>query len=195
MGGLLVPVVLALAVSGPACGHGKPLLAVSYGVQNDVDTGVKGNTWAFDAYTRQVRVWSKPRGRFCSVSSYNGEFSSIAGPSPGGKWQLPAGIRGTFAGSSVAMFRASFAPRGAPVRGFLGAKDFACTSADVKGRCTGTWDWVATYFTNVAAFKYTRYDFKYHATENGTGTFTDRLAAGKIHYSGDIKAARPKSRR
>src|ERR1051325_10268069 len=77
MGGLLVPVVLALAVSGPACGQGKPVLAVSYRVQNDVDTGVKGNTWAFDSYTREVRVWRKARGRFCSVSSYDGEFSSI----------------------------------------------------------------------------------------------------------------------
>ena len=195
MGGLLVPVVLALAVSGPACGQGKPVLSVSYRVQNDVDTGVKGNTWAFDTYTREVRVWRKARGRFCSVSSYDGEFSSIEGPSPGGKWQLPAGIRGTFRGSSSTTFRGTFTPRGAPVRGFLGVKEFACTSADVKGRCSGTWDWLSDYFANVAAFKYARYAFTYRATENGTGTFSDTLAGGKVHYAGDIKAARPKPRR
>jgi hypothetical protein len=170
-------------------------LAVSYRVQNDVDTGVKGNTWAFDSYTREVRVWRKARGRFCSVSSYDGEFSSIEGPSPGGRWQLPAGIRGTFGGSSSTTFRGMFAPHRAPVRGFLGVKDFACSSADAKGRCTGTWDWVSDYFAKVAAFKYTRYAFTYHATENGTGTFSDALAAGKVRYTGDIKAARPKPRR
>jgi hypothetical protein len=170
-------------------------VAVSYHVQNDVDTGVKGNTWAFDTYTRTVRAWRKGPGRLCSISTYNGEFQSIEGASPGGKWQLPAGIRGAFTGMSVTTFRATPAVRGAPLRGFLGVKDFACTSADVKGQCTGTWDWLNDYFTNVTAFRYTRYAFKYHATENGTGTFSDALVGGKIRYSGDIKAARPKPRR
>ena len=192
MGGLVVPVVLALAITGPSCGGGKPILAVSYHVQNDVDTGAAGNTWAFDDYTRSVRVWRRPRGRFCSVSNYDGQFTSIAGPSPGGKWQLPAGIRGTFAGTSTTVFRGRFASRGAPVKGFLGVKDFACTSSDVKGRCSGTWDWLRSYFTNVTSFRYTRYAFRYHATENGTGTWSDRLLAGKIRTSGDIKPAKSK---
>jgi hypothetical protein len=197
VGGLLVPVVLALAATaGPGCGHGKPVLAVSYRVQNDVDTGVAGNAWAFDMYSRGVRVWRKPHGRFCSVSTYDGEFTSIAGTSPGGKWQLPAGIRGTFSGTSVTTFRAKLSPRaGAPLRGFLGTKDFACTSADVKGRCTGTWDWINDYFANVSGFRYARYAFRYHATQNGNGTFSDSLAGGKVRYTGDIRAARPKPRR
>ena len=192
MGGLLVPVVLALALTGPSCGGGRPLLAVSYRVQNDVDTGIKGNTWAFDDYTRTVKVWRRPHGRFCSASSYDGEFTSIEGPSPGGKYQLPAGIRGTFAGASTTTFRGRFAPRGAPFKGFLGVKDFACSSTDVKGRCSGTWDWLTTYFTKVAGFRYTGYEFRYRATENGTGTWSDRLLAGKIRTSGDIKPAKSK---
>ena len=174
------------------CGGGKPVLSVSYRVQNDVDTGVRGNTWAFDTYTRAVRVWRRAPGRFCSVSTYDGEFASVEGASPGGKTQLPAGIRGTFTGTSMTTFKGRFAARGAPLRGFLGVKDFACTSADVKGRCSGTWDWVGNYFTSVAAFRYTRYSFRYHATENGTGTFSDSLVSGKIRYSGDIKPSKPK---
>jgi hypothetical protein len=177
------------------CGGGKPVLAVSYGVQNDVDTGIQGNTWAFDTYTRTVRVWRKARGRFCSVSAYDGTFSSVAGASPGGKSQLPAGIRGTFKGTSAATFRGRLAARGAPLRGFLGVKDFACTSADVKGRCAGTWDWLGDYFAGAASFRYTRYAFEYHATENGSGTFRDSLVNGRVKYSGDIKAGRPKPRR
>jgi hypothetical protein len=194
MGGLVASIVLALAATGPACGGGKPVIAVSYGVQNDVDTGIKGNNWAFDSYTRAVRVWRRAPGRFCSVSMYDGQFASIEGPSPGGRWQLPAGIRGTFAGASVTTFHGRLAPSGAePLRGFLGVKDFACSSADVKGRCTGTWDWLRDYFTGVAGFRYSRYEFRYHATENGTGTFADKLAGGKIHYTGDIKPAKPKN--
>jgi hypothetical protein len=189
MGGLLVPAVLALATAGPVCGGGKPIVAISYRVQNDVDTGVEGNTWAFDTYLRSVRVWRKVPGRFCARSTYDGEFTSIEGTSPGGKWQLPAGIRGTLAGTSVTTFRGRLAPRGAPLRGFLGVKDFSCTSDDEKGRCSGTWDWLRAYFTGVAGFRYSRYEFRYHATENGTGTFVDRLVRGKIRYSGDIKPA------
>jgi len=165
-------------------------MALTYRVENDVDTGSKGNTWAFDTYVRSVRVWRKAAGRYCSISTYDGEFASIEGPSPGGEAQLPAGIRGTFSGSSTSTFRGRIAVRGAPTQGFLGVKDFACTSADVKGRCSGTWDWLAGYFTHVTAFRYTRYAFRYHATENGVGTYGYTLAAGKIHYTGDIRPAR-----
>ena len=189
----MVPVVLALAATGPAaCGGGKPVMAVTYRVQNDVDTGIKGNTWAFDDYLRSVRVWRRAHGRYCSLSTYDGQFTSIEGPSPGGKAQLPAGIRGTFTGSSATTFRGRFAPRGAPPQGFLGVKDFACTSADVKGQCSGTWDWLHDYFTGVSGFRYTRYGFRYRATENGAGTYGYVLAGGKIHYSGDIKPAKGK---
>jgi hypothetical protein len=196
MAGLLVPVVLAAAVAAPSpaqpCGAGRLVLNVSYRVQNDVDTGVKGNNWAFDSYTRGVRVWSKRGGRFCSRSTYDGEFTSIAGWSPGGRWELPAGVRGTFKGSSATTFRGTFAPRGAPVRGFLGVKDFACSSADEKGQCSGTYDWLRAYFTGIAGFRYTRYQFRYHATDNGTGTWSDSLSAGKIRTSGDIKPTKSK---
>ncbi len=197
MRGLLVPAVLALALAGPAqaepapknmgCGSGKLVLSVTYQVVNDVDTGVKGNNWAFDSYHRAVRVWRKTPARYCSASTYGGVFTSIEGPSPGGKTQLPAGIRGSFTGSSVTTFRGTFAPRGGPVRGFLGVKDFACTSADEKGECAGTYDWLREYFTGIAAFRYARYSFAYHATENGKGTWRDKLVGGKIRFSGDIK--------
>jgi hypothetical protein len=197
MRGLLVPAVLALvlaaaappaqAVTNRGCGPGKLVLSLTYRVENDVDTGIKGNNWAFDSYQRAVRVWRKAPARFCSASRYNGEFTSIEGWSPAGKTQLPAGIRGTFSGSSVTTFRGTFAPRGAPLRGFLGVKDFACTSADVKGQCAGTYDWLREYFTGIAAFRYTRYSFTYRATENGKGTWRDYLAGGKLRFSGDIR--------
>jgi hypothetical protein len=201
MRGLLSSAVLTLAlaaaapaqaVTNPGCGSGKLVLNVTYRVENDVDTGMRGNNWAFDSYQRAVHVWRKAPGRFCSASSYNGEFTSIEGWSPAGKVQLPAGIRGSLKGSSVTTFRGSFAPGGAPVRGFLGVKDFACSSADVKGQCSGTFDWLREYFTGIAAFRYTRYSFTYHATENGKGTWRDYLAGGKVRFSGDIRPLKGK---
>jgi hypothetical protein len=152
------------------------LLAISFGVQNDVDTGSKGNTWAYVTYTRRVRVWRRGPSRFCAASAYAGTFTSMAGPSPGGKWTLPDGIRGTMDATSVRTFRGRFAPR-APLHGFLGTK-------------SGPWEWSDDYFTGVTRFRYTRYAFRYHATENGAGTWTDRLAGGKTAHSGDIKPAK-----
>jgi hypothetical protein len=181
MGGLLVPVVLAISL----CGGGKPTIAVSYGVQNDVDTGIRGNTWALDDYTRSVRVWRNGPGRFCAVSTYDGTFASLAGPSPGGKSELPAGVRGVFKGTSATTFRGELDTHAAPLHGFLGVKDFAA----------GTWEWMDDYFTSVAQFRYTRYSFAYRATENGTGTYKDMLVSGKVKRTGDIRAARPKPRR
>ena len=192
-----IVLVLALtsdagAASGPrnmGCGAGRLVLNVTYRVVNDVDTGVKGNNWAFDTYTRTVRVWRKSPERYCSASTYRGTFDTIAGWSPAGKVQIPAGIRGTFAGSSVTRFRGTFAPRGAAVRGVLGMKDFACTSADEKGECSGTWDWLRAYFTDISGFRYVRYAFTYKARENGTGVWRDTFAGGKIRFSGDIRPA------
>jgi hypothetical protein len=204
---LLIAALAGLTLAAPAtsattpptrnlgCGAGKVVLNVRYHVVNDVDTGVQGNNWAFDNYLRVLRVVRKAPGRWCAGSTYAGTFTSIAGASPGGRTTIPAGIRGTFKGASVTTFRATFAPHGAPLRGDLGTKDFQCTSADTKGQCAGTFDWLSTYFTSTndfASFKYVRYAFEYHATEGGHGTWTDRLEGRKVHSSGDIVAAKKK---
>ena len=176
MGGLVVSVVLALAATNPGCGGGKPVVAISYGVQNDVDTGIRGNDWAYDTYTRSVRVWRRSPRNFCAVSTYDGSFASIAGASPGGKWQLPGGVRGGFTGVAVTTFRGRFRPNASPVRGFLGAK--------------GAWEWSNDYFSGIAAFRYMRYTFRYRAKKHGTGTWTDTLADGKRRHTGDIKPSK-----
>jgi hypothetical protein len=177
------------------CGAGKLMLNVRYHVLNDLDTGVRGNNWAFDDYLRTLRVVRKSAGRWCAGSTYAGMFTSIAGASPGGKATLPAGVRGTFKGASVTTFRGTFTPGAAHVRGDLGTRDFQCTSDDTKGDCAGTFDWLSTYFTsadNFASFKYVRYTFEYHATAGGHGTWTDRLEGGKIRTHGDIQPTKKK---
>jgi hypothetical protein len=204
----LVPALLAaLALPGaggaanPAanqgCGAGSLVLNVHYRVVDDVDTGVRGNNWAFDSYARTVKVWRKAAGRFCSASTYSGTFATIAGASPGGTTVIPAGIRGTLRGSSTTSFKAALAPGARPSRGDLGTKDFACTSDDRKGDCAGTFDWLSTYFTSSDAFRsfrYVRYDFAYRAAQGGRGTWRDALAGGRIRSHGDIVPKKPKKK-
>jgi hypothetical protein len=203
--GLAPAVLAAIAVAAPGggvahhgCGVGTLVLDVRYRVLNDVDTGSGDANWAFDDYARAVRVWRKAGGRFCSASTYAGTFTTIAGESPGGTATIPAGIRGTLRGSSTTTFKAAFAPGVRPTRGDLGTKDFACTSADRRGDCAGTFDWLATYFTsgdNFKSFRYTRYAFTYKATEGGHGTWRDFLAGGRIRTSGDIVSKKPKKKK
>ena len=186
---LVAPATAANGAKNQGCGAGTIVMNVQYRVANDLDTGVRGNNWAFDSYTRAVKVWRKRSGRYCAASTYTGTFSTIAGPSPGGTTTIPAGIRGTLRGTSTTTFKGRFAAAGQPTRGDLGTKDFACTSADRKGDCAGTFDWLSAYFTSADAFKsfkYVRYDFTYKATEGGRGTWRDVLVNGRIRTSGDI---------
>jgi energy-coupling factor transporter ATP-binding protein EcfA2 len=191
---LAVPAAASIHTTNLGCGSGKLVLNVRYGVANDVDTGTQGNNWAFDNYSRTVHVWRKAAGRFCAASTFDGQFTTIAGPSPGGKTTIPAGIHGTLKGQSTTTFRGTLRS-GLPTRGDLGAKNFQCTSADKKGQCAGTYDWLSAYFTssdNFKAFRYVRYAFTYHATEGGKGTWTDKLVAGKYLSTGDIRPLKKK---
>jgi hypothetical protein len=179
------------------CGAGTLVLSVHYHVLNDVDTGVRGNNWAFDDYTRTVKVWRKSAGRFCAASTYGGTFTTIAGASPGGTTIIPAGIRGTVGGSSTTTFKGTATPGSQPTRGDLGTKDFACTSDDQKGDCSGTFDWLSAYFTSAdefKSFKYVRYEFTYKAMEGGRGTWRDALVGGRIRSHGDIVPKKPKKK-
>jgi hypothetical protein len=204
----LVPALLAgLALASPSdaatpqanqgCGAGALVLSVRYRVLNDVDTGVRGNNWAFDTYARTVKVWRKASGRFCAASNYSGTFTTIDGASPGGTTTIPAGIRGTLRGASTTTFKATFTPGAQATRGDLGTKDFACTSDDQKGDCAGTFDWLAAYFTSQDAFKsfkYIRYEFTYRATQGGRGTWRDAMTGGRIRSHGDIVPKKPKKK-
>ena len=191
---LAVPAAAQTHATTLGCGSGKLVLDIHYSVANDLDTGVRGNNWAFDTYTRAVRVWRKAPGRFCAASTYDGAFATIAGASPGGQTTIPAGIRGSLHGQSTTTFRGTLR-RGLSARANLGTKDFQCTSADTKGQCAGTFDWLSASFTstdNFQSFTYVRYEFTYHATEGGKGTWSDKLVGRQYRSSGDIRALKKK---
>lgn len=61
-------------LSKSACGShlGKPVVDnVTVKVQNDADSGVTGNYWAFDYYTKTINAWQTAGNTYCVIVAYN----------------------------------------------------------------------------------------------------------------------------
>jgi subtilase family serine protease len=120
-------------LSASACGGGKLVINVTQKVVNDADSGVAGNAWAFDSYNRQIQVWQTAPGTFCATVNYEGQFVTIAGPSPQDT--------GTVSGTLVA------APA-YKTRGSVGTFDHGCS---VDFVCPGYVSWVSTCFSGASS--------------------------------------------
>ena len=189
---LIATLALASALGSPGtarpatgnlgCGAGKLVINITFRVVKDVDTGVRGNNWAFDNYTRTVKVWRKKGNTFCAATTYKGTFTTIAGPSPGGTGTVPAGITGTFSGFyRTSVFRATLLPNPAKPRfGNIGTFNFNCSETDEKGNCPGSFDWPGTYFSGGANYKIVQYKFVYKSPRNGTWTEINLRSRGDI---------------
>src|SRR5260370_24269480 len=69
--------------SGPSpCPSGPPVINVVQKVVNDDDSGVAGNAWALDDFVRQIKVVDTGGCTFCATVSYQGSFTTLAGPRP-----------------------------------------------------------------------------------------------------------------
>ena len=174
----LVAAGAAMAAPGPppklnekqlharTCGQGKLVIDVHHKVVNDVDSGTKGNYWARDEYTRKLRVWRTGAGVYCAIVNYDGTFTTLAGPSPGGTTTIPAGITGTFKGGYRMDFTARLRARpGVKTRGSLGTFDYRC---DTAGNCPGSRYWVSVFFTKVTGDEFDWWGWIYKAGRNGT---------------------------
>jgi hypothetical protein len=66
-------------LSKSACGDklGKPVIDVVQKVQNDSDSGVAGNYWAFDYFTRNIKVW--PTGTWDVTGAYTFDTKYLGG--------------------------------------------------------------------------------------------------------------------
>jgi hypothetical protein len=181
----LVAAGAASSKSGPknlGCGAGKLVIDIRFTVVQDVDTGVRGNNWAFDNYTRAVKVWRKSPGRFCAASTYGGTFTTIEGTSPGGTGFVPAGIAGTMTGFyRTNVFRGTLlATPKERKAGNLGTFSFACTAASKKGSCPGSFDWPSAYFAGGANYTIVQYKFTYRTKRNGTWQLIGLRSHGDI---------------
>ena len=150
------------------CNGGELVINVTQKVENDVDSGVAGNNWAYDQANRQIQVWQTGLNTFCAVVRYEGSFLTIAGASPGNTDTdgIAAGITGTFHGGYVANITGTLIPDPSyRTRGNIGTFNYDCNTAGV---CPGYFNWVATYFAPSYVFDYVSWGWTYHGGKNGT---------------------------
>jgi hypothetical protein len=148
------------------CGKGKTVIDVEQKVTNDVDTGTKGNVWAFDSYERSIKVWQLGTNNFCTIVHYRGDFRTVAGTSPGGSGTVADGITGHFEGGYRMDFNGTLvAHPSRKTHGSIGAFDYRC---DKTGNCPGSVYWVTLYFNNVTGDDFDWWGWLYKAGKNGT---------------------------
>jgi len=160
---------------------GALVVNVTQQVVNDIDAGV-ANYWAFDSYTLQTQVWQMSTGTFCAVVRYLGSFTSLAGPSPAGNINIPAGITGTFDGGFVSLpftGKLKSVPL-APTKGPIGSINFMC---DASGYCPGYVDWTTLYFDAPVNLQLGWWGWTYHGGNNGTWVETIDGISGDIHLA------------
>lgn len=190
---LLLSATAALAAPGPkpkaskqlsrkACPAGKLAINVVQKVAGDVDSGTKGNYWAQDRYTRTIKAWRVGADQWCVIVRYVGTFTTLAGASPGGTAEVPAGLTGHFTGGYRTQFHATLDPK-RKLRGSIGTIDYRCSDA---GACPGAVYWADWYFTGIPAgdddldFWSWTYSFKGQTWTNAsTGQSGDIVATGK----------------
>jgi hypothetical protein len=173
----MLPVVTAAAnsdatlnfgseLNAAACG-GTPIIAVTQTVLNDADSGFGGNAWAFDNYTRQIKVFQLSDGTFCATTHYEGRFTTNAGISPSGNSTVSAGITGSFVGGYRAtQFTGTLlAPPAFSTHGNIGTFDYRC---DLTFTCPGYLDWLTLYFSTTSGFNLDWWGWIYHGGQNGT---------------------------
>jgi len=167
----------AFASGGPTpdlsplkCGPGTLVVNVTQRIINDADSGLAGY-WAFDAYNRHIQVWQTATNTFCTIVSYNGTFTTVAGFSPQNTGTVAAGIQGNFRGGYLATFTGTLlATPTKPTSGNLGTVDYACvlSSSNTVATCPGYQDWTTFYFSSLTGWTENQWGWIYTTEANGT---------------------------
>ena len=153
-------------LNAAACG-GTSIIDVTQTVLNDADSGVAGNAWAFDNFTRQIKVFQLSNGNFCATTRYEGTFTTNAGPSPSSASTVSAGISAPFVGGYRATEFAGtlLASPSASTHGNIGTFDYMC---DASFNCPGFVDWTTLYFSTTSGFNLDWWGWIYHGGSHGT---------------------------
>jgi len=141
----------------------KEIVSVAENILNDNDSGITGNTWALDNYTKEIFIWQHQDGSFCATMVYHGQFTTLEGKSPLGNSTISNGINGTFKGTLITtIFNATFSPK-MSTNGTIGTFDYKC-SGNVA--CTKP-NLIDQFFTNSLGLDISRYVFLYHTGTHG----------------------------
>lgn|SRR5574337_498842 len=143
---------------------------ISQRVQNDADSAVTRPVWAFDDFTRYIKIYKLPSGiDYCATVEYkNGVFVTTAGISPNGTDpSIAGGIVGALFGGYRATFSAAAMNPTPPYKtiGFIGTFDYAC---DVDPSCPGYVNLFEAYFPGYSSFVQPWWGWRYTSNENGS---------------------------
>ncbi len=156
---------------------GSPILNITFNVINDRDSGVHGNVWANDSYSKHIQVWQQEGGTNCAIVKYSGQFVTFEGDSPNGTGILDAGIMGTFNGGYYASFEGVLNPD-LKYKGNIGSFDYACNGTYT---CSDIYNWLDTYFTDVDHFNEPYWSWVYTTLNNGSWTNASTGNLGDIY--------------
>jgi len=185
------------ATNGFSCGlpsTNKPIINVTEKVKHDADSGISGDTWALDAFTRVIKVYNVTGNTYCATVIWTrGTFEPVAGhASPGGTGTLTGDELGTFTGGYVTtQFTGNLNvsdpthwPRTGKVINPFGGDvvDYQCT-VDSNPTCAGLIDWSTKYFDTINNFGLSDWGWLYVTpNSNQDGTWTNANSGN----SGDI---------
>lgn len=159
-----------LHAGSSSCPQGTLIINVVQKIISDDDSGIAGNAWASDDIVRQIQVIQTGPSTFCATVSYQGNFTTYAGPGPGNTGNVDQGVVGTFEGGYTSAFTAALtANLTTRTRGSIGTVDYQC---DGSFDCPGYVDWTTLYFNNGAgvSLPLSWWGWVYHAGNNGSWT-------------------------
>lgn len=162
-------------LSKSACGNNlkDTVINITQKVQNDADSGVAGNYWAFDYYKRHIKVWQTGENAYCATVVYDGKFYAVPGQI--GPGNIPSGalintptnepVNGDMNGGYRATFNGTLTPGSWPTNGSVGTTNYQC---DIFANCPGRVDWVAKYFPGYTSFAQPWWGWRYDGGSHGT---------------------------
>lgn len=179
-------------LSKSACGKDlkDPVINVVQKVQNDADSGEGGNYWAFDYYTRHIKVWQTATGEksntYCAIVTYDGQFYTVPGQvGPGNR---PSGalintatnapVNGEMSGGRRVTITGTLLGSPAwPTNGSVGTTNYKC---DITGNCLGIISWPGQYFNSNYLYNEDWWGWMYNGGSHGTWVNSSDGNSGNI---------------
>lgn len=130
---------------------GEPVINIDQKIVNDVDEGIAGSYWAYDAYDQHIQVWKQGDNTYCAELSMDGQYDAQPGKtSPGNKQSLLTGREdGSLHADNRIIIHGNLKSEPEwPTTGVVDTQDYQC---DLSGNCPGEENnqWYTKYFENI----------------------------------------------
>lgn len=132
-----------------------PIIDVKENVKNDFDSGIAGNFWGLENFSRHIQVWNVGGTNYCGLITDEGDFRGITGEKSPGQSFTGSILKGTEKGDFYGGERFTFTGNldlsdtaHWPLRGTVSPNplDLHC---DTNPLCPGTSGWKSNYFDSI----------------------------------------------